>query len=139
MVVNCTSAGLPAAGYPSKAQGKLISGKYARATSVEIQRNGAPANARGTLRFDNLCTTSANTPTIAPHTEAIMRSTPQPAAMGMPPCTARVSAIHGTQVRQKTSPCRNPQANAIQPREPKMQASKIARHTQEYELEKLPR
>ena len=84
-VVNCTKAGLPAAGYPNKAQGKLISGKYARATSVEIQRKGAPTSAKGTLRFDNLCTTSANSPMIAPHTEAIRRSTPQPAAMGMPP------------------------------------------------------
>ena len=78
-------------------------------------------------------------PMIAPHTEAIRRSTPQPAAMGMPPWTESTSAIHGTQVRGKTSPCRNPQANAIQPREPRTQASKSAKHTQEYKLEKLPR
>src|SRR5215469_4218573 len=45
MVVNWTSAGFPAAGYPSRPHGKLISGKYARRTSVEIHRKGAPARA----------------------------------------------------------------------------------------------
>ncbi len=75
------------------------------------------------LRSDNRCTIQANSPMAAAHTVAIRSKTPQPAAVDMPPCTDRVSAIHGTHVTTNIRPCRNPQPKATRAREPNMLAS----------------
>src|SRR5580692_1852385 len=120
MVVSCTIAGFSAAGYPSNAQGKLISGKYARNTSVAIHKNGAANSANDTLRCAILRTASANNPIAPPHTLAIRNKTPQPAAADIPPCIDNVSAIHGTHVATKNIACKYPHANATLPLAPRM-------------------
>src|SRR5487761_919983 len=109
MAVSCTSAAFAAAGYPSKFHGKLISGNQVRYISSETHKNGVPRQASEMLRSESRWITQVTNPFAAPHTEAISSKIPHPPAVERPPCTASTFAIHGTDVRTKQRPCRNPQ------------------------------
>src|SRR5580698_5825486 len=100
-VVSCSNAGFDDAGYPSKPQGKLISGMRVRTNSKVTHRNGAPTHASKMLRLARRFTLHANAPVKIPKTHPIKSSTPQPPALDRPPWMASTVAIQGQHVITK--------------------------------------
>src|ERR1700722_7423070 len=119
MVVTCSNAGFDDAGYPSKPQGKLISGMRVRTNSKVTQKNGAPTQASKMLRGARGFKHHANAPVSTPKTHPMRRRMPQPPALDRPPWTASTVASQGQQVITKNIEWRNPQTNATFGRAPK--------------------
>src|ERR1700738_1141758 len=83
--VICTNAAFAEAGYPSKFQGKPISGKRSRINSKATHRKGAATNAFAILWRDTCCTSIANEPDNIPHDAAISSNRAHPPARETPP------------------------------------------------------